>query len=118
LIDGALAAARAVHFAAVLLLEGTVVFQFIVAEPSIRAAGNDARLAAGMRRVLSWTTALALMVGIASGAAWLLILAGRIVGLSPMQALSEGVDWTLSPSSSSCSRWRRACSGSASHRLL
>jgi putative copper resistance protein D len=95
LIDGALAAARAVHFAAVLLLEGTVVFQFIVAEPSIRAAGNDARPAAGMRRVLSWTTALALMVGIASGAAWLLILAGRIVGLSPMQALSEGVDWTL-----------------------
>jgi putative copper resistance protein D len=95
LIDGALAAARAVHFAAILLLEGTVVFRFLVAEPSLRAAGEDERRVDGMRRFLDWTTALALIVGIASGAAWLFILAGRIIGLSPMQALSEGVDWTL-----------------------
>jgi putative copper export protein len=48
-----------------------------------------------MRHLLHWTTALALIVGVASGAAWLFVLAGHIVGLPPMQALSEGVDWTV-----------------------
>lgn len=95
MIDGALAAARAVHFAAILLLEGTVVFHFLVAEPSLRAVGDGARRVAAMRRFLHWMTALALIVGAASGMAWLLILAGRIVGLSPMEALGQGVDWTL-----------------------
>jgi copper resistance protein D len=95
LIDGALAAARAFHFAAVLLLEGTVVFHFLVAEPSLRAADDGARRVAAMRRFLHWTTTLALIVGVVSGAAWLLILAGQIVGLSPMDALGQGVDWTV-----------------------
>ena len=83
--------ARACHAAAHMAEVG----KRVSPHTSVRAAGNDARLAAGLRRALSWTTALALMVGIASGAAWLFFLAGRIVGLSPMDALARSVDCTL-----------------------
>jgi putative copper resistance protein D len=95
-MDSALAAARAVHFTAILLLEGSIFFRFVIAGPPLRAAYKVTQdFGDGLRSSLSWMTWLALVVGLVSGAAWLFVLAGQIVGLPPIQALSQGTDWTL-----------------------
>ena len=38
---------------------------------------------------------LGLLVGVVSGAAWLILLAGRIRGLAPAETLSQGVAWIV-----------------------
>src|ERR1019366_9737959 len=48
-----------------------------------------------LRRLLTWTVWLGLLVGVVSGAAWLILLAGRIRGLAPAETLSQGVAWTV-----------------------
>ena len=88
-----LVAARAVHFAAVMMLEGAIVFRFVVADPILGAAdGEEQRV---LRRLLAWTVWLGLLVGVVSGAAWLILLAGRIRGLAPAATISEGVAWIV-----------------------
>jgi putative copper export protein/mono/diheme cytochrome c family protein len=88
-----LVAARAVHFAAMMLLEGAIVFHFLVTVPILRAADDEVwRM---LRRLLAWTVWLGLLVGVVSGAAWLILLAGRIRGLTPVETLSQGVAWTV-----------------------
>jgi len=88
-----LVAARAVHFAAMMLLEGAIVFHFLIAVPILRAADGEELRA--LRRLLTWTVWLGLLVGVVSGAAWLVLLAGRIRDLAPAEALSQGVAWTV-----------------------
>ena len=88
-----LVAARAVHFAAMMMLEGAIVFRFLIADQILRAADNEAQRA--LRRLLVWTVWLGLVVGVASGAAWLILLAGRIRGLAPAETLSQGVAWIV-----------------------
>ncbi|MEJ2623378.1 MAG: copper homeostasis membrane protein CopD [Pseudolabrys sp.] len=90
-----MATVRAIHFTAILLLEGAVVFQFAIAAPILRDIdGGDCRFD-GARRFLKWMVGSSLIVGVLSGAAWLFVLAGRIAGASAAHALIEGVDWTL-----------------------
>ena len=88
-----LVAARAVHFAAMMMLEGAIVFRFLIAAPILRAADDEAQRA--LHRLLAWTVWLGLLVGVVSGAAWLILLAGRIRGLTPVETLSQGVAWTV-----------------------
>ena len=88
-----LVAARAVHFAAMMLLEGAIVFRFLIADPVLRAADGEQQRALG--RLLAWTVWLGLLVGFVSGAAWLVLLAGRISGLAPAETLSQGVAWIV-----------------------
>jgi putative copper resistance protein D len=88
-IDGPLAAARAVHFAATLLLEGGIVFGFLV----LRAAEDDAQR--HFSRFLNWAFAAALAAALISGAAWLVLLARDIAGASVWAAVSDGTAWTL-----------------------
>ena len=88
-----LVAARAVHFAAMMMLEGAIVFRFLVADPILGAAGGEEQRV--LRRLLAWTVWLGLLVGIVSGAAWLILLAGRIRGLAPAATLSQGVAWIV-----------------------
>jgi putative copper resistance protein D len=88
-----LVAARAVHFAAMMMLEGAIVFRFLVAAPILRATDGEAQRA--LHRLLVWTVWLGLLVGVISGAAWLILLAGRIRGLAPAETLSQGVAWTV-----------------------
>ena len=88
-----LVAARAVHFAAMMMLEGAIVFRFLVAAPILRATDGEALRA--LHRLLVWTVWLGLLVGVISGAAWLILLAGRIRGLAPAETLSQGVAWTV-----------------------
>ena len=88
-----LVAARAVHFAAMMMLEGAIVFRFVIADPILGAAdGEEQRV---LRRLLAWTVWLGLLVGVVSGAAWLILLAGRIRGLAPAATLSQGVAWIV-----------------------
>ena len=88
-----LVAARAVHFAAMMLLEGAIVFHFLVTIPILRAADDE--VWRRLRRLLAWTVWLGMLVGVVSGAAWLILLAGRIRGLTPVETLSQGVAWTV-----------------------
>ena len=88
-----LAAARAVHFAAMMMLEGAIVFRFLIADPICRAADGEELRA--LRGLLAWTVWLGLLIGIVSGAAWLVLLAGRISNLTPAHALTQGVVWTV-----------------------
>jgi putative copper export protein/mono/diheme cytochrome c family protein len=87
------ATARAAHFAAMMMLEGAIVFRFLIADPILRAADGEELRA--LRRLLAWTVWLGLLVGVASGAAWLVLLAGRISGLAPAETLSQGVAWIV-----------------------
>jgi putative copper export protein/mono/diheme cytochrome c family protein len=88
-----LVTARAVHFAAMMLLEGAIVFHFLITTPILGAANDEVRRT--LRSLLAWTVWLGLLVGVVSGAAWLILLAGRIRGLAPAETLSQGVAWTV-----------------------
>src|ERR1035437_9974602 len=76
-----------------MMLEGAIVFRFLVAAPILRATDGEALRA--LHRLLVWTVWLGLLVGVISGAAWLILLAGRIRGLAPAATLSQGVAWTV-----------------------
>jgi putative copper resistance protein D len=95
LVEGALVVARATHFAAILSLEGAVIFLFAIAAPNPYNVSRDDQGLNGLHRFLNYMMAVSLGVGVLSGATWLFILAGRIVGLSPANALIHGTDWTL-----------------------
>jgi copper resistance protein D len=83
---------RAVHLAAILLLTGVFAFRCFVAAPAFRAkSGTD--LEGGLRR-LAWAVWAALAFAVISGAAWLVLLAGEIGDVPPVEALSDGFAWT------------------------
>ena len=91
MIDGALAAARAVHFAATLLLEGTLAFRVLVGGP-VLASGTDARSAL---RPLDGIAAGAFLVALLSGAAWLFLLAAEVADSTISDAVADGTAWLL-----------------------
>jgi putative copper export protein/mono/diheme cytochrome c family protein len=95
ILINSLAVARAVHFAAMMMMEGAIVFRFIVAEPSLRglaAAPIRFRL---LHRYLAWASWLGLVVGFVSGVVWLVLLAANIGQIAPAQALSRGIVWVV-----------------------
>jgi len=85
-IEGALPAARAVHFTAMLLIEGCVVFDVLFASGTREPA---------FRTFLIRTIAAAWIAAVASGLAWWLLLAANIAGSSVGDALADGTAWTL-----------------------
>jgi len=89
-IEVALPAARAVHFAATLLIEGWVLFQFVVGPSVTRRAAKDV-----FGNLSSRTVGLAWILAMASGTAWWLLLAAQIEGSSIAEALSDGTAWAL-----------------------
>jgi putative copper export protein/mono/diheme cytochrome c family protein len=91
----ALTVARALHFAAILMLEGAVAFRFAVSGPVLRGLPADTPRVRTMNRFLSRTIWCGLLVGLASGAAWLVLLAAHIVDADPWTALSRGAAWTV-----------------------
>jgi putative copper resistance protein D len=103
-IDGALAAARAVHFAATLLLEGSIAFGVLVGRPS--AAGEMVS-----RRNANWIEAAAFVVAIVSGAAWLLLVGADTAGSSVSAAISDGTAWLLLTQTQFGSAWQARAAG-------
>jgi putative copper resistance protein D len=89
-------AARVIHFASTVMIAGIFIFLFFVEAPALRK--NDARTWPGATvfhsRLLciAW---LSLAISIASGVAWLLLLATNITGSSLAQVISDGTAQTL-----------------------
>jgi copper resistance protein D len=103
-----LVAARAVHFAATLLLTGGLAFRGFVAAPVLRAAVRTkacAALDAFLRRRLAWIIWAALAAALASGAAWLVLLSGDVGGVPVAEAVAEGLPWTVLTQTTFGSAW-------------
>jgi putative copper resistance protein D len=93
-MNGPLVIARAVHFAATLLLTGVLTFRCFVAAPAVHGKAGAA-LEAWLRIRLAWMIWAALAAALASGAAWLVVLAAEIGGAPVAEALSQGLPWTV-----------------------
>jgi copper resistance protein D len=87
--------ARAVHFAATLLVAGTLFFLVFVAEPAFRAAKHDAAIAASVRRRLNWIARLSLALAVISGAVWFDLTAAAMSGQPLTGIFSQGIWWTV-----------------------
>jgi putative copper resistance protein D len=87
--------ARALHFAATLLVAGVTIFLVSVAEPAFRKAGADAAAAAVVRHRLNWIAWASLALAVISGAAWLVLTAEAMSQQSLTVVLSQGVLWTV-----------------------
>jgi putative copper export protein/mono/diheme cytochrome c family protein len=91
-----LVVARVFHFASAVVVFGAILFLWVVVDPSFRAFREECALAAAsLRRRLLRFAWLGLAVAVASGAAWLLLLAAAITGTSAGEALSDSAVWTV-----------------------
>ncbi len=93
-MNGALVITRALHLAATLSLAGTLIFRCLVAAPAFHPKG-DAALEGDLCLRLAWMTWGALAIVIASGAAWLVLLAADIGGVPVADATAQGLPWTV-----------------------
>jgi putative copper resistance protein D len=105
MIDFGLAFARAVHFAATLLMEGSVVFALCV----LRAPLSDKQQP--MVRGLNATIVAAWIVALLSGAAWLILLGAQIGEEGPVAALRDGTVWALLTQTQFGMSWQWRCAG-------
>lgn len=87
--------ARAVHFAATLMVAGITFFVVLIAEPAFRKAPNDTRLAAALRHRLAWIAWISVALSLLSGAAWLVLTAASMSGQPLADVYSQGVLWTV-----------------------
>jgi putative copper export protein/mono/diheme cytochrome c family protein len=87
--------ARAIHFVAMMMLEGAIVFRFFVAEPSLRGIADTVIRDRLLYRFVAWTVWLGLLVGVASGVVWLVLLAASLSHVAPAQAISRGIAWIV-----------------------
>lgn len=95
LADVPLALARAVHLLSSSLVAGTLLFGSVVAEPAFGSvAGHDTALSDRFRRRSTRLVACALLLALASGAAWLVLLAQQI-GEQPLAEALRDTAWTL-----------------------
>ncbi len=83
--------ARAVHFAATLLLAGIIFFTVFVSEPAFRAAGDDSPVVAAVRRAIRWMAWSGLGLAVITGATWLVLTAAAMSDAPPAQVMSTGV---------------------------
>jgi putative copper resistance protein D len=93
-MNGPLVIARAVHFAATLLLTGGLAFRCFVAAPVLHDKAGAA-VDVFLRRRLAWIIWAALAAAFVSGAAWLVLLSGEMGGVPVAQAFSEGLPWRV-----------------------
>jgi copper resistance protein D len=94
-LDDALIWWRAVHFAATIMLAGTVLFFALVAEPAFANAGKDARPPARVGFLLRWLAWISLAVVVVSGLAWLIVLAQHLSDGTVTAVLWDGIVWIV-----------------------
>ena len=87
--------ARAIHFAATLLVAGIVFFIVAIAEPAFRHGNDDTRLAVAVRARLALIAWIGLTLAVLSGAAWLVLTAKSMSGQPLAEVLSQGLLWTV-----------------------
>ena len=87
--------ARAIHFAATMLVAGVVLFAVFVAAPAWRGAAGNSGVAIKVRTrlaVIAWTS---LALAAISGAAWLVLTAAAMSDRPAAQIFGDGVLWTV-----------------------
>jgi putative copper resistance protein D len=87
--------ARAIHFAATMLVAGVVLFAVFVAAPAWRGAASNGGVAVDVRTRLAVIAWLSLALAAISGAAWLVLTAAGMSGLPAAQVFGDGVLWTV-----------------------
>jgi copper resistance protein D len=87
--------ARAVHFAATLLVAGIVFFVVFIAEPALRKTPKEIPAAAPLRRRLAWIVWISLALCLLSGATWLLFTAASMSGQPLPEVYANDVLWTV-----------------------
>jgi copper resistance protein D len=92
-----LIAARALHFASVILLSGILAFAWLIAEPALRRAGLDEPDPdiAGLRRRFVRAVWTGLLLALVSGAAWLVGTASEMSGKPLADVFSQGIAATV-----------------------
>jgi copper resistance protein D len=93
-VNEPLVIARAVHLAATLLLTGVLAFRCFVAVPVFHAKAGAA-IEAVLRVRLAWVVWTALAAALASGAAWLVLLAAEIGDVPVGDAIVQGWPWLV-----------------------
>jgi putative copper resistance protein D len=106
-VDEQLIVARAIHFAATMAVAGVMMFSLCVAEPAFLAGGGTHRVAVTVRARLAWFAWISFTIALASGAAWLIILAQQLSDGTVTAVLRDGIvrivltrtsfgaDWTV-----------------------
>ena len=87
--------ARAIHFAATMLVAGVVLFAVFIAAPAWRGAASNGAVAIKVRTRLAVIAWLGLALAAISGAAWLVLTAAAMSGLPAAQVFGDGVLWTV-----------------------
>jgi putative copper resistance protein D len=87
--------ARAIHFAATMLVAGVVLFAVFVAAPAWRGAGSNSAVAVNVRTRLAVIAWIGLALAAISGAAWLILTSAAMSGLPAAQVFGDGVLWTV-----------------------
>ena len=86
--------ARAVHFAATIVVAGIVFFAVSIAEPALRRSPDGARTAT-LRRRFAWIAWVSLAFLVLSGASWFVSTAASMSGQPLSQIYAQGVLWTV-----------------------
>jgi putative copper resistance protein D len=86
---------RAIHFAATIMTAGIVFFVAFIAEPALRKAPSETKLAHAVFRRLRWIAWISLAFAVVSGAAWLVLTAASMSGQPVAKVYSQGVLWTV-----------------------
>ena len=86
--------ARAIHFAATLLVAGVVLFAVFVAGPAWRGSGDSA-VASNVRTRLAVIAWIGLALALISGAAWLVLTAAAMSDQPAAQIFGDSVLWTV-----------------------
>ena len=87
--------ARAIHFAATMLVAGVAFFAVFVAAPAWRGAASDGAVAIRVRARLAVIAWIGLALAAITGAAWLVLTAAGMSGLPAVQVFGDGVLWTV-----------------------
>lgn len=92
----ALITVRAIHFSATVIAAGIIFFECLIAEPAWRRPGQPPLRTANLfRSDMAWLLWISLAVALASGAAWLALLAARIVDRPMAEVIADGTAWIV-----------------------
>ena len=87
--------ARAIHFAATMLVAGVVLFAVFVAAPAWRGAASNGAVAIMVRTRLAVIAWIGLALAAISGAAWLVLTTAAMSDLPAAQVVGDGALWTV-----------------------
>jgi putative copper resistance protein D len=88
-LDDPLIWVRAIHFAATIVVAGTIFFQVLIAEPSFSKGAGTPEVAIALRKHLTWHVRMGLAVAVLSGSAWFVFVAAQIADIPRSMVFSD-----------------------------